>query len=61
MKISRLMQNVTIAAVTNLHFIIMNTNNKQLQNQCKQTIQMLHEKQLLPAVEFRCSFPKDGD
>lgn len=61
MKIDQLMQKATITAIENLHFIMMHKKDKQLQEECKQMIRLLHEKELFPAMEFYSSFSKNSN
>jgi len=61
MKIDQLVQKATISAMENLHFIMMHKDDGQLQEECKRMMRLLYEKELLPAMEYHCSFSKDSD
>jgi len=58
MEIDKLVLDTSISVVRGLYLILMNTNDKELQEACRHMIHVLHEKQLLPAMEFWHSFSK---
>lgn len=53
--------NGVISAIKNLHYIMIGTKDVELQESCKRTIALLHERELLPYTEFYCSFAKNSN
>jgi len=61
MKIDLIMQDTCLSAISKLHYILMHTNDPQIQNECKNIINTLNEKVIFPAINYRCLMSKDGN
>lgn len=57
---NELVLNAQKAAVNNLYYIFMRTDDTELQNECKHMIKVLHDKGIIPAMEFHASFAKNS-
>lgn len=61
MKINKIFLDGVVSTIRSLHFIIMNTNDEEIQKKCKETILVLHKKSLIPITDYTCSLSKNSD
>lgn len=57
----QLAQSACLSSIQNLHYILMHTEDTQLQEECKKMIETLHKRMLLPDMELHCSLSKNSD
>jgi hypothetical protein len=61
MKIDLMLQDICLSAISKLHYIVMHTDDPQIQNECKNMINTLNERVIMPTVEYHCLMSKNGN